>query len=163
MELDLIINEKKFPVEKKEGKTIINGKEVTYKAKYLSEDKIVLSLGNKSFEIEKLNIDKKNYKLKVGQKIVEVSIKDSLDKILERLGMDAMVEEAVNEVLAPMPGAIINVMVKEGDEVQKGDPLIILEAMKMENIIKSPTDATVTAVNVKVGQNVDKNHPLVIF
>lgn len=163
MELDLIINEKIFPVEKKEGKTIINGKEVTYKAKYLSEDKIVLSLGNKSFEIEKLNVDKKSYRLKIGQKIVEVSIKDSLDKILERLGMDAMVEEAVNEVLAPMPGAIINVMVKEGDEVQKGDPLIILEAMKMENIIKSPTDATVTAVNVTVGDNVDKNHPLVIF
>lgn len=163
MELDLIINEKIFPVEKKEGKTTIDGKEVSYRVNHLSKSKLVLFVGNRSFEIEKLSIDKKSYRLKIGNKIVDVAIKDSLDKILERLGMDAMAEESVNEVLAPMPGAIINVMVGEGNEVKKGDPLIILEAMKMENIIKSPTDAVVSAVNVKVGQNVDKNHPLVIF
>lgn len=56
---------------------------------------------------------------------------------------------------SPMPGTIISVNVKAGQKVKKGDILVILEAMKMENEIVAPKDATVTGINVSKGESVD--------
>ena len=77
--------------------------------------------------------------------------------------MDLDDQEVIEGIDAPMPGAILDVSVKEGDEVKKGDKLIVLEAMKMENVIKSPIDATITAVYVQAGDNVEKNFRLLSF
>ena len=54
-------------------------------------------------------------------------------------------------ITAPMPGTITNILVKEGDNVKKGQVLAILEAMKMENEIYSPCDGTVASINVNQG------------
>ena len=62
---------------------------------------------------------------------------------------------------APMPGTIISVNVMPGQKVSKGDVLVILEAMKMENEIMSPRDGVVVSVNVKKGENVDSGSLLV--
>jgi biotin carboxyl carrier protein len=62
-----------------------------------------------------------------------------------------------------MPGLVLDVRVKEGDEVKKGDPLLVLEAMKMENILKSPAHAKIKKINVNKGQAVEKNQVLVSF
>ena len=62
-----------------------------------------------------------------------------------------------------MPGLIIQLLVKDGDEVKSGDTLLILEAMKMENIIKAPGDATVKSVKVRKGDGVEKNQVLIEF
>jgi biotin carboxyl carrier protein len=62
-----------------------------------------------------------------------------------------------------MPGLILDIKVEPGQEVKKGDPILILEAMKMENIIKSPGDGVVSAVKVNVRQNVEKNQVLIVF
>lgn len=60
-----------------------------------------------------------------------------------------------------MPGNIPEVFVKKGDEVKEGDKLLILEAMKMKNLIIAPFDAKVKSVNVKTGAIVPKNHVLI--
>ncbi len=62
-----------------------------------------------------------------------------------------------------MPGMVLNILVKEGDVVKKGDPLIVLEAMKMENILKSPTEGTVKKVAAIKGTAVEKNQLLIQF
>ena len=69
----------------------------------------------------------------------------------------------VNNVRAPMPGLIIDLKVRNGDTVKAGDALLILEAMKMENIIKAPGDATVKSVKVSKGDGVEKNQVLIEF
>jgi len=69
----------------------------------------------------------------------------------------------INKLDAPMPGNILDVLVSKGDKVAKGDPLLILEAMKMENVIKAPTDVTIQKINVLVGDNVEKNQTLIEF
>jgi len=69
----------------------------------------------------------------------------------------------VNSIKAPMPGLIIDLKVKEGDVVKLNDPLIVLEAMKMENIIKSPGEGTVKVVKVRKGQSVEKSQVLIEF
>ncbi|EQB87951.1 biotin carboxyl carrier protein [Clostridium punense] len=71
-------------------------------------------------------------------------------------------EDAEGEALdAPMPGNIINVSVKVGDRVKKGQLLVILEAMKMENEIVSPKDGTITSIEVSKGQSVNAGDILV--
>ena len=64
-------------------------------------------------------------------------------------------------VSAPMPGTILSVNVKPGQAVKKGDVLVMLEAMKMENEIMAPVDGTVGAVNVTKGQSVQSGDVLV--
>ncbi|MCL4105942.1 UNVERIFIED_CONTAM: hypothetical protein GTU68_012580 [Idotea baltica] len=62
-----------------------------------------------------------------------------------------------------MPGLIHSIAVEPGQEVKKGDALLILEAMKMENIIKSPTDGTIGKIHIEQGNTVDKGQLMVTF
>ncbi len=62
-----------------------------------------------------------------------------------------------------MPGLLLDIKVQEGQEVQKGEILLILEAMKMENVIKAPTDARIKHIKVQKGQTVEKNQLLIEF
>ena len=70
---------------------------------------------------------------------------------------------AGEEVLAPMPGHIVKVLVREGDEVTADTPVVLMEAMKMENEIRSHVNGRVAAVRVKEGQTVRVNEVLVII
>ncbi len=65
------------------------------------------------------------------------------------------------KIAAPMPGTIVSVNVSNGQSVNKGDVLVVLEAMKMENEIKAPSDGTVTSVVVSKGESVDTGATLV--
>ncbi len=65
-------------------------------------------------------------------------------------------------VTSPLPGIILDIAVKEGDVVKKGQKLIVLEAMKMENVIESTADGTVTSIKVNKGDSVLEGAPLVI-
>ena len=66
-------------------------------------------------------------------------------------------------VSSPMPGVILDIQVKAGDAVKKGDQLCALEAMKMKSAIRSPKDGTVSSVEVKEGQKVNHNDVLFRF
>ena len=70
---------------------------------------------------------------------------------------------AMSGVKSPLPGVILDIKVKEGDEVKKGQTLIILEAMKMENSINADKDGKVTAINVSKGESVLEGTDLVII
>ena len=61
---------------------------------------------------------------------------------------------------APMPGLVVAVPVEEGQEVQKGEDLIILESMKMQNELKAPRDGTISRIRVGPGDSVDQNQVL---
>ncbi len=65
------------------------------------------------------------------------------------------------KLVAPMPGKIVDVFVREGSDVSKGEPLFILEAMKMQNEFNSPVDGVITVVNIKPNTNVVKDDVLV--
>lgn len=73
------------------------------------------------------------------------------------------VGRAAAQVRAPIPGVIESVAVRSGDEVAAGDPLCVIEAMKMKNIIRAPREATVDHVLVTAGQHVKHNDVLVTF
>jgi biotin carboxyl carrier protein len=66
-------------------------------------------------------------------------------------------------VLAPMPGMIIRYVVNAGDEVRAGDTLLVLEAMKMQNVIPAPVDGVVRAIDFGPGDSVEKNDVLAVI
>ena len=92
-----------------------------------------------------------------------MNITDRFDELLHQLGMDNFNTARVSEIKAPMPGMVIRILVSEGDEVEKGGNLLVLEAMKMENIIKAPADVKIRTIKVKPGDKVEKNQVMMIF
>ncbi|MBD3289585.1 biotin/lipoyl-binding protein [candidate division KSB1 bacterium] len=69
--------------------------------------------------------------------------------------------EGEAEISAPMPGKILKIFVKEGDEIKVKQKLLIVEAMKMENSITAPIDGTVKRINFKEGDLVDTGQPII--
>lgn len=120
---------------------------------------------NKSYraEIVKADAATKTFTIKVNGAVQTVTIKDKFDLLLEKMGMNASGASKINNIKAPMPGLIIDLKIKAGDTVNAGDALLILEAMKMENILKSPGGGVVRTVKVKKGDSVEKGQILIEF
>lgn len=120
---------------------------------------------NKSYNVELVSENKedKTSVLKVNGNLYNVSIEDQYDQLLKQLGMDTTLASKVKEIKAPMPGLVLSIIADEGTEVSKGDSILVLEAMKMENIIKSPTDGKIKKVFVGKGDKVEKNQVLIQF
>ena len=128
-------------------------------------NELLISRDGKKHVARLLAIDSKNkaITLKIDGDRFEVKLTDEYDTLLQSLGMDAASTKKVNELKAPMPGVVVDVLVSIGDVVVKEDPLVVLEAMKMENMLKSPADGVVSAINIKKGDTVEKNRVLVNF
>lgn len=120
---------------------------------------------HKSYEVEIVDADveAKTMLVKVNGHSYPLTVADKFDDLLHSMGMDIVATKKINELKAPMPGLVLNVVVSEGQKVQKGDPIIVLEAMKMENILKSPADLTIKLISVKKGVAVEKGQVLVLF
>lgn len=116
-----------------------------------------------TLELLEADYPRKTFTFKIQGQTVTVQLKDELDLMVEQLGMAQAAETVVREITAPMPGLIVGVAVAPGQEVRQGDSVLTLEAMKMENVIKSPVDGVVEAIHAQAGDSVDKNQRLVSF
>ena len=94
---------------------------------------------------------------------IEVDVKDERDLLLERYGLASAEQSGHFEVKAPMPGLVVRVLVGEGATVARGDGLVVLEAMKMENEIRADADGVVKTIHVSAGQAVGKNTVLLEY
>lgn len=117
--------------------------------------------GSHIVHIVKLDRDAKTAVLKIDGKRADIEISTEMDRLLKSMGLENAGVVKVSEIKAPMPGLIHTIKVEEGQEVLKGDPVLILEAMKMENMIKAPADVTIGKIHVKQGQSVDKGMLLI--
>ncbi len=82
---------------------------------------------------------------------------------MDQMGFSSADAGKIKELKAPMPGLVIEIRVKAGDTVKKGDPIIVLEAMKMENVLKATGEGTVKSIEVQKSQSVEKGQVLIIF
>ncbi len=114
-------------------------------------------------EVVRADFAHKSFTVKVNGKLLEVKAHDKFDLLLQQLGLGQANGTQPKDLKAPMPGLILDIKVTDGQAVLKGDTVIILEAMKMENVIKAPADGIVKAVKVKTGDHVEKNQVLVVF
>ena len=88
---------------------------------------------------------------------------DDRTKLLEMMGMSVTAGPGSGDVQAPMPGKVLQVLVKPGDAVEEGQALLVLEAMKMENMIKAVVAGIVSEVPIAEGEAVEKGALLVGF
>jgi biotin carboxyl carrier protein len=112
----------------------------------------------KSHRAELLEADflAKTYRIRVDGDEFSIHIADQYERLIEQMGLKIGSAVKQNSIKAPMPGLVLTIAVEVGQSVKKGDPLVILEAMKMENVLKSAADATVKKVCVQKGQAVEK-------
>ena len=129
------------------------------------KEKIHVIQNNKSYSAELLEVDfiQKKYTVKVNGSIYKIEIETQLGQLIKEMGLSLGSTSVEDEILAPMPGIILEVNVNEGDEVKKGDFLCVLEAMKMENALTSPRDGVIKSVNIAKGETVDKGKLLIEF
>ena len=143
----------------------INGIPLEWDLAKISENRFHILLENRSYQAEVIRVDtnSKSVVMKINGRTYTVKLKDKFDLLLDELGLNSGSAGKVNNVKAPMPGLIIALRVNLGDSVKTGDPLLVLEAMKMENVLKSPGDGTVKSIKVKRGDSVEKNQVLIEF
>lgn len=161
----VILQDTTYSVEKSVGETRVNKQSITCDLKWMGDRKIHLIQGARSLEAELLAIDleTKTLQIRLGHKTTTLHLKDRFDLLLDKMGMNSTGTSSLKEIKAPMPGLILDLKVAPGDLVKKGDVVLILEAMKMENSIKSPGDGLVKAVKVSLKQSVEKNQVLIQF
>lgn len=127
-----------------------------------------LVIAGKSYEIFARRIsepgaqDVQTYEIFLKGQRFEVKIEDERTKLLAGLARSGA-GSGEARILAPMPGLVVNVLVKPGDTIEQTQPVVILEAMKMENDLPAPITGTIKEVPVQKGQTVDQGQVLVVI
>jgi len=148
---------------------IIDGEETTAKGgatlDWIDNIYFVLHYNNKSFngEIVDQNLEGHCLKIKINHRVFDIKRKYALHDLIAKLGLDKPKIKKLKELPSPMPGRVLKIMVKTGDQINIGDSLLSLEAMKMENILKSDGEGVVKRVVVSEQQIVDKGESLIEF
>jgi biotin carboxyl carrier protein len=164
--LKVKVNKKfNFEISTERNQTLINGLPFQGDILKVNERSFHVIYNDKSYHAELIDFDKsqKTCSVKVGNNIYPMQMSDQFDELLHQLGMDNLSSNKIAELKAPMPGLVLRLLVSEGDQVMKGGNLLVLEAMKMENIIKAPADVVVKSLKVIAGDKVEKNQLLMQF
>ena len=107
------------------------------------------------------DLDQKTFTFKINGEQFTVNLKDKMDILLEKMGISNVASNKIKEIKAPMPGLVLELKVAVGDSLQKGDPVLILEAMKMENVLKAAGEGTIKSIEIKQGDAVEKGQVLI--
>jgi len=153
---------------------IINGKSVDLKESDINSLHLMpvngttyhhLSASNESLQIEIIDMDLQtsSYSVKINNTLYTGHIEFPIDLLIKELGMDKVQGPALDKVVAPMPGLVLEISVIQGQSVTQGESLLILEAMKMENMIKSPVDGVIKSIDVSVGESISKSQVLITY
>ena len=102
-----------------------------------------------------------NWQVLLRGRLYPITVEDEREKRLRAAAGGGVTEGGEFVLKAPMPGLVVAVPVSEGQEVKKGQVILILESMKMQNELKAPRDGVVQAVHVAAGQSVEQNKILV--
>lgn len=158
------VNDQKYIIEiGHEGQIQVDGQEYDVDFEKLSDGGILsLLLNNRS--LEAIVEDRgHSWEVLIHGELYMVQVQDEREYRLAKERGASMTHSGEAIIKSPMPGLIIDVPVEVGQAVSKGDKVIILESMKMENELRSPMDGVVGNVYVKPGASVEKNQVLVMI
>lgn len=159
------VNGHQFKIESGSGQQSVNGKSANIDLLEFRKGRFHIVRDNRSYtaELVSVNLEEKTFVIGVNNRQYTLKVRDKYDELLREMGIDISSSKKVNDMKAPMPGLVLNVMVSENQSVSKGDAILVLEAMKMENIIKAPADGVVKRVAVSKGDKVEKNQVMVVM
>ncbi len=111
--------------------------------------------------IKKFDYENKSALINVEGFDFKLNLKEPLDQLIAQMGFLKAHKHSVKDIKSPMPGLVISIFVEVGQHVEEGDKLLSLEAMKMENILKSPGTGVIKNILVSGGDTVEKNALLI--
>jgi biotin carboxyl carrier protein len=154
-----------FRVEKNGEDIKVNGENILINSVKIGDKSFHLLVNKQSMTVEIISWEPSTRKLliKLNEKIAELEVSNEQDLLLDKMGLKYAKGNFSSELKAPMPGLILDIPVNEGDAVQKGDILVVLEAMKMENSIRSSQAGVIRKILVTSGQGVEKNQVMIQF
>lgn len=147
------------------GQVSVNGTVQDFGSENITDRYRRITLNGTLYHILLEGVDKttKTITLRVDGERKTYSVQDRSDELLKKFGIHSFPVSRVNELKSPMPGLVVQVLVKEGDVLAKGDPIVVLEAMKMENVLKAPSEVKIKSIHAEPGKAVEKNAVLVRF
>ena len=101
-----------------------------------------------------------NWQVLLHGRLYPVTVEDEREKRLRAAAGGGVAETGEYHLRAPMPGLVVTIPVSEGDAVKRGQVILILESMKMQNELKSPRDGTIGRIRVKPGETVEQKQTL---
>lgn len=143
-------------------KVLVNDKPFLVEIEDLSASPLTVKVNGQAYVVE-IEMDE-DEKPAIGQTPLAANVAVLPKPVPAKTSPPAAVTGATTKaVKAPMPGHIIDILVKPGDEINPGQPLCLLEAMKMKNTIRSPRGGTIASINVTLEQSVGYGDILVTF
>ncbi|MBS1616569.1 MAG: acetyl-CoA carboxylase biotin carboxyl carrier protein subunit [Bacteroidetes bacterium] len=152
-----------FKLEQQDGAWLINGHPASLDVVPSGTGVLSVLFRGVSYEALVENIDRKEKTLSIfinGHRY-QVAIAEPMDLLLREMGFDAATNKKAEPIKAPMPGMVLRVLVAPGQQIEKGDAVLVLEAMKMENVLKAPAAATVKNIRVAERTAVGKGDVLI--
>lgn len=127
------------------------------------DDSLHLLQDNQSYHISILHtdFDNKMLTLSINGNPYEIKIEDEYDQLVKKMGLSTGGAQKLKNIKAPMPGLVLDILVTPGQSIEKGDKLLILEAMKMENVLKAEGEGVVKSIEVTKGAAVDKGQIMI--
>ncbi len=158
------VNHNSFSVSRENDQLTLDNIPVEYDIIQLPDGRYSLVMDNNSYMVEIVNKETASGKLtlRIDNRLVETTLHNKLAELLKSMGMESG-KKKLKDLKAPMPGLVLDVLVGSGEQVSEGQDLLVLEAMKMENAIKSPQDGVIDTISVQKQDKVDKNQVLVSF
>ena len=155
------INDTEFTVEiVDEHHVTINGKTYNIDFESVSGQPVYsLIVDGKSHEAYVRESDDE-WQVLLRGRLYPAKVEDEREKRLRAAAGGGVAESGEYNLKSPMPGLVVAVPVEEGQEVKKGQVLLILESMKMQNELKAPRDGKVNRIKVKAGESVEQKQPL---
>jgi len=144
-------------------KVEVEGEKIALDLRQVSQPSLYsLLINNKSYDVL-VEPRGEEFDVLIGAEMFHLKVQDEWARRLANIQRKNQSETGELAIKAPMPGAVVSVEVNPGDEVRKGQGLVILSAMKMENEIKSPRAGRVKSVEVQTGQTVEQGRTLVVI
>lgn len=145
------------------NEVVINDKAIGWDMQELANGTFSILADGRSYNAVVEHIDRaaKQLRLRINGNVYDIAIQEPIDQLLQKMGLNFTKSNKVESIKAPMPGLVLKILVTEGQQIAKGDPVLILEAMKMENVFKAPAAATVKAIKATEGKAVEKGEVLI--
>ena len=155
MKYNIIVDEQEFGLSKTDAANL--------NAIELSNGELHVLKDNQAYNCQLLDADYNNSTITIlvnGTKY-NLKIEDEYDLLVKKMGLSIAASSKLDNIKAPMPGLIIDILVEPGQTIEKGTPLLILEAMKMENVLKADGEGVVKSIEITKSQAVDKGQVLI--
>src|SRR5690625_3396290 len=138
-----------------------SGEETSFQNIYRERDRMLLRTGTKVWRVDNIRKGGSEIQFSLNGQYCTAQVQNENDLLLKELGISSGESNTASDILAPMPGKVLDILVKEGDDIDIGEPVLILEAMKMENELLSGCSGMVRSIQITVGDNVEKNQLLI--